>query len=765
MSDHSGPETKIAIVGRAGRFPAARNVREFWRMLDQGRLATTRLTDEALLKSGVSRAALADPAYVRAANILPDMEAFDAPFFGFSPKEAAILDPQHRHFLETCWEALEDAGQMPERFKGRIGVYAGSGMQAYMAFNLLSNPELVEEVGLFLLRHTGNDKDFMPTRASYLLNLTGPSMAIQTACSTSLVAVHVAANALLNMECDMALAGGVTIELPHYRGYRYAQNEILSPDGLCRAFDDDSMGTVFGSGSVVLALRRLEDALADGDDIKAVILATAVNNDGSSKASYLAPSVEGQAEAASEALALAGVPPETVTYIEAHGTGTPLGDPIELAALSQVYRGGRGTVGIGSVKTNIGHLDTAAGGASLVKVVEAMRHRRLPASLNFRTPNSRFDFATSAFRVIAQAEDWPSPASGRRRAAVNSLGVGGTNAHVIVEEAPARSPVSPSAGWRIFPFSARDAAALDRTEAKWVGFLGDTDLPDPADTAFTLREGRRVLPARLAVAACDLSGLRAALEGQSPAFVRRGSASETAPQIVFLFPGGGAQYPGAGAELMSDAPAFARAVDECFAALPPNAPEDLFATMFEKTPEDETARRKMAQSSYAIPALFIIEYAYARLLESWGILPDAILAHSVGEYAGAVIAGALTVRDAVRIVVLRGQVMDAAPSGAMTTIPADEAATRALIGCELDIAALNAPEASVVSGTTEAIVALEKRLKGTDFEARRIHIDVAAHSRILDGQLEAFRAGFELGEICGAPDSDGLILAWRLGPG
>src|SRR5690606_7548444 len=488
-------------------------------------------------------------------------ECFDAGFFGFSPREAAILDPQHRHFLECAWEALEDAGHMPERFEGRIGVFAGSGMQAYLPFNLLSNPALVEEIGLFLLRHTGNDKDFLPTRLSYLLNLTGPSVAVQTACSTSLVAVHMAMGALLNMECEMAIAGGVTVELPHRVGYRYAEGEILSPDGLCRAFDDASQGTVFGSGAALVVLRRYEDALADGDHIKAVILASAINNDGAGKASYLAPSVDGQAEAAAEAVALAGVDPASVSYIETHGTGTPIGDPIELSALRQAYGAAApGSIGIGSVKTNIGHLDTAAGGASLIKVVEALRHRHLPASLNFRTPNSRFDFAASPFRVVAEGRDWPAGVT-PRRAAVNSLGVGGTNAHVIVEEAPARAPAPAVPGWRLFPFSARTAGALARGREKWGPFLADAGAPALDDIAFTLRAGRREFPERLAVAARDAAGLAAALSARASGLVQRGRAGAEPPRILFLFPGGGAQYPGAGAEMMAQSPVFAAAVE------------------------------------------------------------------------------------------------------------------------------------------------------------------------------------------------------------
>lgn len=742
MTGETSSNMRIAIVGRAGRFPGAPDVGSYWRMLSEGRSGARRLNAQELLAAGVNRRTLADPDYVRTCYPLADMECFDAEFWNFSPRDASILDPQHRHFLECAWEALEDAGHMPERFDGRIGVFAGSGMQAYLPFNLLTNPDLVEEVGLFLLRHTGNDKDFLPTRLSYLLNLTGPAVAVQTACSTSLVAVHSAANSLLNMECDLALAGGVSIELPHGVGYRYSEGEILSPDGLCRAFDERSQGTVFGSGAAILVLRRYEDALADGDDIKAVILASAINNDGAGKASYLAPSVDGQAECAAEAVALAGVDPASISYIETHGTGTPIGDPIELSALHQAYAGAApGSIGIGSVKTNIGHLDTAAGGASLIKVVEALRHGTLPASLNFTKPNSRFDFASSPFRVVAEARAWA--ADGRpRRAAVNSLGVGGTNAHVIVEEAPARAATAQSGAWKLFPFSARNGDALNRGRLKWQAFLAE-DPPAAEDIAFTLREGRRVFPERMVVAARDTGELAQGLAAQSSVLVRRGRATDTPPRILFLFPGGGAQYPGAGAQMLAHSPVFAEGVEACFAALPSTAPADLREMMFDRTIADDEARGKMATSSYAIPALFILEHAYARLWQSWGIRPDAILAHSVGEYAGAVAAGAIGLADALKLVTLRGQVMDAAPRGAMTTVPLDAGAAQALIGPELDIAAINTAQATVVSGQLADIEALEARLAGCGHEARRIHIDVAAHSRQLDAQLDRFRAGFE----------------------
>ncbi|MCK0140583.1 type I polyketide synthase [Aliiroseovarius sp. F47248L] len=732
---------RIAIIGRAGRFSSAPTVRDYWRLLADGRSGETRLSDADLLAAGVPRTTLADPGYVKVAHVFPDMECFDAGFFGFSPKEASIMDPQHRHFLETSWEALEDAGHMPENFDGRIGVYAGSGMQTYMPYNLLSNPELLDEIGYFLLRHTGNDKDFLTTRLSYLLNLTGPSVAVQTACSTSLVAVHMAANSLLNMECDMALAGGVTIELPHRVGYGFSPGEILSPDGLCRTFDDDSQGTVFGSGAAMVVLRRYDDAVEDGDDIKAVILASAINNDGSGKASYLAPSVDGQAEAAAEAVALAGVDPSSISYIETHGTGTPIGDPIELSALDQVYGDAlKGSIGIGSVKTNIGHTDTAAGTASLIKVVEALRHKYLPASLNFTTPNKRFDFDSSPFQVVAKGRDW-NRGEAPLRAAVNSLGVGGTNAHVVVEEAPPRAATAGDGNWQLFPFSARTDASLEAGRTVWADFLSDA--PSANDIAYTLREGRRAFGERSVVAARSADELAAVLDQANSVLARRAKATDEPTQIVFLFPGGGAQYPGAGAGMLTQSKVFADAVNACFADLPDTAPNDLYRVMFECTLDDTEARRKLGQSGYAIPALFILEYAYAAVWKGWGITPDAILAHSVGEYAGAVVAGAMTLRDALAVVTLRGQVMDAAPTGAMTTVPFPEDETRAILPDSLDIAAINTAETTVVSGTLSEIEAFEKKLARDGIEARRIHIDVAAHSRQLDGQLDQFRSGFE----------------------
>ncbi len=731
----------IAIVGMAGRFPAARSPGELWTLLREGREATRWLTPDELREAGVGEDDIADPDYVRASLVLPDMEMFDAGFFGFSKRDAAVLDPQHRHFMECAWEALEDAGHMPENFSGAIGVFGGCGMQAYLPYNLLSNPALVKSMGLFLLRHTGNDKDFLCSRVSYLLDLKGPSLSIQTACSTSLVAVHVAAQSLLSGECDMALAGGTSIELPHRRGYRYAQGEILSPDGHCRAFDDDAAGTLFGSGAGIVVLRRLEDAIRDRDNIHAVIRGSAVNNDGSQKAGYLAPSVDGQARAAVEALAVAGVEPASVAYIEAHGTGTPVGDPIELAALAQAYGGGGpGFCGIGSLKTNIGHLDTAAGVASLIKVCLALRHGLIPASLNFSRANSRIDMAATPFQVVAQARPWPR-ASAPRRAAVNSLGVGGTNAHVIVEEAPAAAGAETADGqWQVLTLSARSAASLARLKAKWLDHLADAP-PDfaLADAAFTTQVGRRAFDQRCAIVARNADDLRAVLQAKTHARCVSAQAAAAAPGVVLMFPGGGAHYPGAGRELLGQ-PAFAQTVDECFRLMPAEAPADLRRVMFEADATDAEAAALLERPTYALPALFTLEYALGKLWESWGIRPAAVIGHSAGEYAAACLAGVMSLADALAIVALRGQLFEQAPAGGMVSVdlPHDELLA-AIAGLELDIAAVNAPDLCIASGALPAIAQLEQRLAAQGVEARRLHITVAAHSRLLDGLLEAFR--------------------------
>ena len=454
---------EIAVIGMAGRFPKARNVDEFWQNLLNGVECITFFTDEELNDFGIDQATIANAQYVKARPVLEDAEWFDASFFGTSPREAELMDPQQRVFLECAWEALENAGYDSEQYEGLVGVYAGTGLSTYLINNLSSHPQIVGSGGLFQTTIL-NDKDYLSTRVSYKLNLQGPSMVIQTACSTSLVAVHEACQALLSGECDIALAGGVRITVPQKAGYWYQEGGILSPDGHCRAFDAKAQGTIGGNGAAIVVLKRLDDAVNDGDSIHAVIKGSAINNDGSLKVGFTAPRVDGQAKAITAALQMADVEPQTISYIEAHGTGTPLGDPIEIAALKKVFQDSteRGYCGVGSVKTNVGHLDAAAGVTGLIKTVLALKHGVLPPSLHFQTPNPQLDLANSPFYVNATRKDWnASP----RRAGVSSFGVGGTNAHVIVEEAVQTKDSSESRSSQLLIVSAKTVTALDAATA------------------------------------------------------------------------------------------------------------------------------------------------------------------------------------------------------------------------------------------------------------------------------------------------------------
>ena len=744
MTDPQAGETLdsgIAIVGMAGRFPGARNVAEFWRNLRDGVESIVRYTDEELRAAGVPAALLAQPEYVKVGAPLADMELFDAGFFGFSPLDASIMDPQHRHFLECCWEALERAGHDPARFGGPIGVFAGSGHNAYFPYNLLTNPELVQQVGFFLLRHTGNDKDFLATRVSYQFDLRGPSVNVQTACSTSLVAIHAACQSLLSVECDLALAGGVTIELPHRQGYLYRDGEILAPDGHCRAFDARSRGTLFGSGVGVVVLRRLEDALRDGDDVLAVIRGSAVNNDGAGKVGYLAPSVEGQAAAVTEALAVAGIEPGDVSYVEMHGTGTALGDPIEVAALARAFRLGpesRGSCAIGSVKPNIGHLDTAAGVASLIKTVEALRHRQLPPSLHYETPNPEIDFENGPFFVNARLRDWDA-AGAPRRAGVSSLGVGGTNAHVVLEEAPARAASGASRRHQLLLLSARSESSLERASERLADHLrAHPELP-LADVAHTLRVGRRGFERRRMLVCSDPAEAALALESGDPKRLPTGQALRARRQVAFLFPGGGAQYPAMGRGLYESEPVYRRALDEGLALLEPAHRAEIHALLF-AAPDDAQAEARFERPSLQLPAIFLVEYALAQLWRSWGIEPAALIGHSMGENTAACLAGVFRVEDALALVTLRGRLFEKVPPGTMLTIPLPAEEVAPLLGGELSLASINAPELCAASGPLAAIERLEARLAEREVETRRVRIAIAAHSAMLDPILPEWRA-------------------------
>ncbi|MDO9526791.1 MAG: SDR family NAD(P)-dependent oxidoreductase [Gemmobacter sp.] len=739
--DPSLSENDIAIVGMAAHLPGAASVEQYWENLRDGICSIRHLTDEDLLANGETPARMRHRNYVPAAATLDRFDHFDADFFGLSPKEAAIMDPQHRQFLEVAWEALENAGHPPEHVKGSVGVYAGCGMGSYFYFNICSNRDLVQNTGMFLLRHTGNDKDFLSTRVSHIFDLRGPSLNIQTACSTSLVAMHVACQSLLNGECDMALAGGATIELPHARGYIFEEGEILSPDGQCHAFDHRAQGTVFGSGAGCVVLRRLKDAIADGDHIWAVIKGSAINNDGSAKAGYLAPSVDGQARAIAEAQAIAGVSAATVGYVECHGTGTYLGDPIEVAALSQAFAETTDKIGfcrIGSVKTNIGHLDTAAGVASTIKAALALHHRKLPPSLGYEAPNPAIDFATSPFRVNDRLSDFPALGA-PRRAGVNSLGVGGTNAHAVLEEAPPRAP-SGDSDWpfQLLVLSARSKSALDDASKNLAAHLRAHPEQPLADVAWTLKQGRRAFERRRVLVADSHEEAAQLLESGDSRRVFTHQHLGDAPEVVFMFPGGGAQYAGMARDLYDTEPVFREWMDCGLDHLQPKLDYDLRAIWLPEPDAQPQAIEALKRPSVQLPLIMITEYALAQLWMSWGVTPAALVGHSMGENTAACLAGVMSFEDCISLVHLRGQLFDTIAPGGMLVVPLSEDALRQEMGDSLDLAGVNGPDLCVVSGPQADLDALETRLRARGIEPQRIQIDIAAHSRMLEPILKRF---------------------------
>lgn len=723
------------------RLPDAPTTSAFWSNLVAGHCSVRDLSDEELAAAGVPARMLRDPRYVKAGVVLDAFDEFDADFFGLSPKEAAIMDPQHRQFLECAWEALEDSTHLPDRFGGPIGVFAGCGMGSYLSFNVLRNRQLMEEVGLFLLRHTGNDKDFLSTRVSYCFDLKGPSVNVQTACSTSLVAIHYACQSLLSGETDMTLAGGVTIEVPHGRGYMFHQGEILSPDGRCRAFDHRSRGTVFGSGAGVVVLRRLEDAIEDRDHIYAVIKGTAINNDGRDKVGYLAPSVDGQAAAIAEALTLADVDPADVGYVECHGTGTEIGDPIEFSALCQAFAAvsARQYCGIGSVKTNIGHLDTAAGVTSFMKACLALHHEQLPPTVNYEAPSPMIDFAGSPFFVNDKLRSWPR-AGKPRYAGVQSLGVGGTNAHVVLGEAPAIVAPSPVAtGTHLFVWSARNTRSLDDYAGKLAAHLRAEPSLDLADVASTLAHGRYAFARRrVAVVGSREEALRI-LEGGEPGRVHTHAVTESA-NVVFLLPGGGAQYRHMGKGLYETDAVFREHVDRGLELMSGQVDVDLREVWLGDTLSTAAAEAAFDRPSVQLPAIFICEYALAQSWQKRGVKPSALLGHSLGENTAACIAGVFSFADALRLVTLRGKLFERVERSGMLSVPLAEDDCRRRLPAELDLAVVNGPELCVVSGKESDLDAFEASLAIDDVEVQRVRIAIAAHSRLLDPILEEFGA-------------------------
>ncbi|MDT0490377.1 amino acid adenylation domain-containing protein [Streptomyces griseus] len=733
---HDGPSVDIAVVGMAGRFPGAPDLDAYWHNLCSGTESVERLTEDELLAEGIGRDLIDAPGYVPVAPVLEGIELFDARFFGFTAREAALLDPQQRLFLESAWHAMEHAGIDPGRC-GRAGVFAGGNMPAYLMSNLLGGARIVLDSTMFELQ-IHNDKDYLASRTAYKLGLTGPAVNVQTACSTSLVAVHQAAASLRSGACELALAGGVCVRVPHRVGYRYEQGLIYSPDGRCRPFDADGAGTVFGNGVGVVVLKRLADARRDGDRVLAVLKGSAVNNDGADKVGYTSPSVSGQEAVVAAAIADSGVPARSITAIEAHGTGTHVGDPIEITALTRAF--GQHTsdtqfCAVSSVKSNIGHLESAAGIAGFIKAVLQLQHRTLVPSLHYRRPNPRIDFASTPFFVNAELREWPEGDS-PRRIGVSSFGIGGTNAHVVLEQAPDPEPTPdrPSGGPELVVVSAKSPAALDAAAealSERLTGLGGRPL---ADIAHTLQTGRTAMRYRRAVVAADTAEAAALLAGADPGRVRSADAGNSPAKVVFLFPGQGAQYPGMGQGLYGSEPVFADAMDECARLLAGPLGLDLRTVLYPDVPAEDG----LTHTTLAQPALFATEYALSRLLLSWGVEPDVMVGHSIGEFTAAALSGVLSLADAARLVAVRGRLMQDQPTGAMISVAAAAADIEPLLPPGVSIAAVNAPTLCVASGPHEAVAAFGALLADRGITVRPLHTSHAFHSAMMDPVVEPF---------------------------
>ncbi|MDZ8092005.1 MAG: beta-ketoacyl synthase N-terminal-like domain-containing protein [Nostoc sp. DedQUE05] len=731
----------IAIVGMSGRFPGANNIDEFWYNIQNKVESISFFSNEDLVDSNLEEEILHDPNYVKAAPILEDIEYFDARFFGYTPREAELIDPQHRLFIECAWEALENAGYDPETYNGLIGVYAGVSTNTYFFNNIYKNVNSREISNNYTF-----NKDFLTTNVSYKLNLKGPSIGIQTYCSTSLVALHLACKSLLDEECDIALAGGVTIIVPQKSGYLYEEDGILSPDGHCRAFDAKAQGTVFGSGLGIVVLKRLKDAIADKDYIHAVIKGSAINNDGSLKVSYTAPSVNGQAEVIVEALANAGIDAEDISYIETHGTGTAAGDPVEIAALTKAFRAftqRNGFCAIGSVKPNIGHLDIAAGIASLIKTVQALKYKKIPPSLNFEVPNPEIDFVNSPFYVNTKLSEWKTNNT-PRRAGISSLGFGGTNAHVILEEAPKIEYFDDYKPWQLLLISAKTSTALETATNNLLAYFKQHPEINLANVAYTLKVGRRAFNYRRILVCQSVEDAVSVLETQEQERIFTVCQEHREQPVIFMFSGQGSQYANMSRELYEVEPTYRRHIDTCAEILQPHLGFDIRDLLFPEPEEIEAASQKLQQTAFTQPALFVIEYALAQLWMSWGVLPEAMIGHSIGEYVAAAIAGVFSLEDALVIVAKRGQLMQQLPPGSMLAIPLPEQEVRSLLDAQplyknsLEIAAINTKTSCVVSGTKEAIATLQNQLSLQGVECRLLHTSHAFHSQMMSPILEEF---------------------------
>jgi acyl transferase domain-containing protein/thioesterase domain-containing protein len=731
MSENE-PLEGVAVVGFAGRFPQAANIEQFWANLTAGRDCFSEFTVEDVVREGIPREIAQSPDYIRRCPVVENPAGFDARLFRYSPKEAELIDPQQRILLECAWEALGHAGYDPNRFPGLIGIWAGTGLNNYFLKNIISRGSFEETAVSQAI--ISNDKDYAASRIAYKMNLRGPAVVVQTACSTSLVSVSTACQALLTYQCDMALAGASFLQTPRARGYLYHEGDIFSPDGYCRAFDKAANGTVLGEGCGLVVLRRLADAVAEGDNILAVIRGYAVNNDGAARAGYTAPGVTGQMDLVTTAMAMAGVRAEEISYIEAHGTGTQLGDPIEVSALTQVFQhttDERGFCGLGSVKNNIGHLDVAAGIAGLIKTICALQYRQLPPTINVTELNPELRLAESPFYIVDRLTDWQQPRHGHRIAGISSFGMGGTNAHLILEEYTGRQKTAPSSRqWHLLPLSAATPTALNTAAENLSNHLKNKTDISIADTAWTLAAGRIPLRHRRCAMADSNASAARILSEPNALYVADGEAAQDKRPIVFLFSGQGTQYPDMGIELFQNEPVFRNAMIECSRLLGPvSGQHSLIDILYS---QNEETGNLVNQTAISQVALFAFEYSMTRLLESYGIKPSALVGHSIGEYVAACEAGVFSLEDAVVLVKERGRLMQSMQDGTMIAIPLPEQVIREMLPEDLDLAAVNGPSISIASGARPAMEMFENQLEGKGILFRRLVTSHAFHSRLME---------------------------------
>lgn len=735
---------QIAIIGLAGRFPGAKNVNEFWKNIKDGIESIQSFTPDELQASGVNEETLLDPCFVNAGAVLPNADSFDASFFGIAAREAEIMDPQHRVFLEIAWEALENAGYDPENFWGSIGVFGGVAPNTYYQNNLVTQTKLLHTLGRYSVM-LGSEREYAVTRIAFKLNLAGPSLSVNTACSTSGVAIHLACQSLLSGECDMALAGGGRINVPLTGGYLYEEGGIQSPDGHCRAFDAKARGTVVGSGMGMVVLKRFSDAVKDGDCVYASIKGTAINNDGSQKIGFTAPSVQGQSTVIAEALMMADVNPDSIGYVEAHGTGTSLGDPIEIAALTKAYRRWtqrKNYCPIGSVKTNIGHLDAGAGVAGVIKTTLALMEKLIPPSLNFENPNPQINFDNSPFYVNTELQKWKSNGI-PRYAGVSSFGLGGTNAHIILEEAPVRKQSGSNHSHQLLLLSAKNPNALDQATKNLTDYLKQNPSTNFDDVAYTLKVGRRTFNHRRIVVGQGPEEAIAAMESLDPKRVLNSVQESTGRDSIFMFSGQGSQYVNMCLEIYQKEPVFKQTVDRCADFLKAKLPIDLRQVLFPSEMSLEEAETLLGQTSFTQPALFAVEYALTKLWMGWGIKPHSMIGHSIGEYVAACLAGVFSLEDALSLVSARGRLMQEMPGGSMLAIPMEEKFIQSYLNGKVSVSVIDSPSLTIVSGEYDAVVELEKRLSRDGIESQPLHTSHAFHSKMMEPALDSFIKEFD----------------------